>query len=164
MRKPTQTLLPANVFASVLADRKATAAADLGRFPQYDGSHTGPEWTLFRAKKEIKTKLGGRGDRGRARPREDRGARPGRADGRAGGLLLLRLEQGGHARRSARDGALVSRRVRGAWIRALRAAWKVARAIADGRKTLATERVAYETRRIFHAALHTTTSSRRAGR
>lgn len=58
MRKPTQTLLPANVFAAVFADRKATAAADLGRFPQYDGSHTGPEWTLFRAKREIKTKLG----------------------------------------------------------------------------------------------------------
>jgi hypothetical protein len=56
----------------------------------------------------------------------------------------------------------VSRRVRGAWIRALREAMHASFAVADQAKTLATAGRAVESRRIFHAALRTTTLIGRA--
>jgi hypothetical protein len=158
MRKPTQTLLPANVFAAILADRKESAAVDLGQFPQYDGKHEGPEWTLFRAKREIKTKLGVAAVRGEIVL--------GKIEARdLGGPTVEPIvcfysvaKQVRHARLAValRGGRGAPVRRRG-WIRALRAAWRTSRALADEAKTLAAERRAYAVRAIFHAALRTTT-------
>jgi hypothetical protein len=37
---------------------KADAATRLAQYPQYDGYHDGPEWTLVTVRRNVKTKLG----------------------------------------------------------------------------------------------------------
>lgn len=55
-------------------DLIANAASALAAYPQYAGCHDGPEWTLIRVSRVVKTKMGQAFERGEialARPSND---------------------------------------------------------------------------------------------